>query len=291
VYKNISRLTVNKRQTFLNLLKWVLFVLLSFTIIFFAVAAQAQIIGDLGDESKFYAESKQVNQFFENPTSPFGAYRTIPNPDLKPETSRTIEGGLRLTSQHVVASVTGFSGRFDNFISQEMVSGTGTVADPILYQYINLTQVKIKGLEGKLDLSAGNGLTGQLALSWAKGDSIRSGVSTPLASIDPLKLVVGIGWRDRAERFGGQLTLTHAAQKENDRAPAGAYRPDGFTILDATAFVTPVENLTLRAGIFNILDKKYAWWSDVRGLAANSTVTDAYTQPGRNASVSLSYRF
>lgn len=233
----------------------------------------------------------QVNQFFENPTSPFGAYRTIPNPGLKPETSKTIEGGLRLSSQHVVASVTGFSGHYDNFISQEIVSGTGTVADPVIYQYINLTRVRIKGLEGKLDLSAGNGLTGQLALSWAKGDSIRGGVLSPLVSIDPLKLVMGIGWRDRAERFGGQLTLTHAAQKENDRAPAGAYRPDDFTILDATAFVKAAENLTLRAGIFNILDKKYAWWSDVRGLAASSTVTDAYTQPGRNASVSLSYRF
>ena len=39
----------------------------------------------------------------------------------------------------------------------------------------------------------------------------------------------------------------------------------------------PIDGLTLRAGIFNILDKKYAWWSDVRGLASTSTVTDAYT--------------
>jgi hemoglobin/transferrin/lactoferrin receptor protein len=29
----------------------------------------------------------------------------------------------------------------------------------------------------------------------------------------------------------------------------------------------------------------------VRGLAATSTVTDAYTQPGRNASISLTARF
>ena len=52
-----------------------------------------------------------------------------------------------------------------------------------------------------------------------------------------------------------------------------------------------VEGLTLRAGVFNILDEKYAWWSDVRGLASTSTVTDAYTQPGRNVSASLSFRF
>ncbi|HEV8514607.1 MAG TPA: hypothetical protein VGQ59_15095 [Cyclobacteriaceae bacterium] len=51
-------------QTFLDQMKWILFLLLMFTIIFFSVAAQAQIIDDLGDESKLYAESKQVNQFF-----------------------------------------------------------------------------------------------------------------------------------------------------------------------------------------------------------------------------------
>ena len=62
----------------------------------------------------------------------------------------------------------------------------------------------------------------------------------------------------------------------------------------------------MRGGIFNILDKKYSWWSDVRGLAlvplsppdpalpgllVPPASADAYTQPGRNASVSLSYRF
>ncbi|WP_298196338.1 TonB-dependent hemoglobin/transferrin/lactoferrin family receptor [Novosphingobium sp.] len=233
----------------------------------------------------------QVNQFFENPTSAFGAYRTIPNPDLKPETSSTIEGGIRFTSDHVVASVTGFSGRFSNFISQETIRGTGSVADPIIFQYINLAKVKIEGMEGKLDLAAGNGLTGQLAISYAKGDSIRSGVSTPLATIDPLKLIVGIGYRDRADRFGGQLTLTHSARKEESRAATDAYRPDAFTILDLTAYAKLTDGLTLRSGIFNLLDKKYTWWSDVRGLSATSTVTDAYTQPGRHASVSLSYRF
>lgn len=233
----------------------------------------------------------QVNQFFENPTSPFGAYRTLPNPDLKPETSRTVEGGLRLTTDHVAASITGFSGRFDDFISQETIRGTGTVADPLIFQFVNLTDVRIKGIEGKLDLAVGNGLTGQLAISWARGDSTRNGVSTPLASIDPLKLVVGLGYRDPQGRFGGQLILTHSARKEESRAAPGAYRPEAFTILDATLFVRPIESLTLRAGIFNIFDARYAWWSDVRGLSATSTVTDAYTQPGRNASVSLSYRF
>jgi hemoglobin/transferrin/lactoferrin receptor protein len=45
-----------------------------------------------------------------------------------------------------------------------------------------------------------------------------------------------------------------------------------------------------------VFDEKYWWWSDVRtdastSLPATSTIIDAYTQPGRNASVSLTYRF
>ena len=237
-------------------------------------------------------EPSQVNQFFENLA--FG-YRSDPNPNLKPETSKTIEGGIRLQTDHVAASVTGFSARYRNFISQEVVSGGFTPADPAVYQFINLTRVDIKGVEGKLELRADNGLTARLAIAYAKGDTDRGTGKVPLSSVDPLKLVAGLGWRDPAGRFGGQLIATHSQRKEAGRAEGvctgSCYRPDGFTILDATAFVTLAEAVTLRAGVFNILDKKYAWWSDVRGLAATSTVIDSFTQPGRNASVSVSYRF
>ncbi|SFG01256.1 hemoglobin/transferrin/lactoferrin receptor protein [Novosphingobium sp. CF614] len=241
----------------------------------------------------------QVNQFFENPTSPFFAYKSIPNPDLRPETSKTFEGGLRFASAHLDATVTGFSGRYRNFISQEQISGTGTVADPIIFQFINLARVKTKGVEGKLEGRAASGITANVAISYTRGDVVgASGTTLPLLSVDPLKLVAGIGYRQRQGRFGGQIVMTHSMGKEASRTAGqctpSCYRPDGFTILDATAFVRVGEAFALRAGIFNLLDKKYAWWSDVRGLAAtpaNLAVADAYTQPGRNASVSLTARF
>src|SRR3546814_9312948 len=69
--------------------------------------------------------------------------------------------------------------------------------------------------------------------------------------------------------------MTHSARKEASRTEGlctpECFRPDGFTILDATAFVRIVEGLTLRAGVFNILDEKYAWWSDVRGRSEEHT--------------------
>lgn len=238
-------------------------------------------------------EPGQVNQFFENLA--FG-YTSRPNPELGPETSESFEAGIRLGNKAISLDITGFTARYKDFISQEVVGGSFTPADPAIYQFVNLDRARVKGVEARLDGRTPNGITGTLALSYATGDVIDpTGGKAPLSTIDPLKLVVGIGYRQRQGRFGGQLILTHSAQKELGRTTGlctgGCFRPDDFTILDATAFFKVIDGLTLRAGIFNILAKKYAWWSDVRGLSANSTVTDAYTQPGRNASVSLSYRF
>lgn len=238
-------------------------------------------------------EPGQVNQFFENLA--FG-YTSRPNPDLGPETSESFEAGVRLGNKAISLDITGFTARYKDFISQEVVGGAFTPANPAIYQFINLDRARVKGAEARLEGRTPSGITGTLALSYATGDVIDpSGAKSPLSTIDPLKLVVGVGYRERAGRFGGQLILTHSAQKELGRTTGlctgDCFRPDDFTILDATAFFKVIDGLTLRAGIFNILDKKYAWWSDVRGLSATSTVTDAYTQPGRNASVSLSYRF
>ncbi|HET6524991.1 TonB-dependent hemoglobin/transferrin/lactoferrin family receptor [Sphingopyxis sp.] len=239
-------------------------------------------------------EPGQVNQFFENLA--FG-YTSAPNPDLGPERSESFEGGIRFSSDHVSLDVTAFSARYKDFISQEVVSGSFTLADPAVYQFVNLDRARVKGAEARFEGRASSGLYTTLALSYAKGNEILpDGTRAPLSTIDPLKLVAGVGYREPAGRFGGQLIMTHSARKEASRtegvcAPGECFRPDGFTILDATAFVRIVEGLTLRAGVFNILDEKYAWWSDVRGLASTSTVTDAYTQPGRNVSASLSFRF
>ena len=241
-------------------------------------------------------EPGQVNQFFENLTSPFFSYRSIPNPDLGPERSESVEGGIRFASDAVSLDVTGFSARYRDFISQEQIGGAGTIANPILYQFVNLDRVRVKGAEARFEGRASSGLYATLALSYAKGDVIDpAGARTPLSTIDPLKLVAGVGYREAQGRFGGQIIMTHSARVSASRTTGictpDCFRPDAFTIVDATAFARIVDGLTLRAGVFNILDKTYAWWSDVRGLASTSTVTDAYTQPGRNASVSLSFRF
>jgi hemoglobin/transferrin/lactoferrin receptor protein len=256
----------------------------------------------VSDEIRFFAnyaqgfkapEPSQVNQFFSNIA--FG-YTSRPNPNLKPETSESWEGGFRLNSGPVSLNVTGFISNYDDFISQEVTSGGFTPANPAIYQFINLDKVKVKGAEASFAVTGTNGLFGKMGISYAQGDVIEpNGARSSLSTVDPLKLVIGAGYRAPSGDFGGEVTATHSAQKELS-ATTGVctgtcYTPGAFTVLDATVFFRVTQGLTLRAGVFNIFDAKYAWWNDVRGLPSTSTVKDSYTQPGRNGSVSISYRF
>lgn len=233
-------------------------------------------------------EPNQVNAFFGN--LGFG-YIAAPSPDLRPETSASFEAGVRFLGDNVRLDVTAFHADYDDFISQEVVGGSFTPTDPAIYKFINIDKAEVEGVEAKFEAWSDTGFTGRLSIAYATGDEIApSGTRSPLLSVDPLKVVIGAGWRDPGGRFGGQLIATHSARKETDRA-GGGYTPPAFTTLDLTAFAKVTDSITLRGGVFNLTDETYAWWSDVRGLSPSSTVKDAYTQPGRNGSVSVSFRF
>ncbi|WP_228766478.1 TonB-dependent hemoglobin/transferrin/lactoferrin family receptor [Pelagerythrobacter aerophilus] len=235
----------------------------------------------------------QVNNFFGNIAH---GYISAPNPDLGPERSESWEAGLRFTGKAVSLSLAAFHADYDDFISQQVVSGSFTPADPAIYQFVNYDRVEIEGLEAKATYTMDSGVYGRFAIAYADGDILSPGETRrPLDTVDPLNLVAGLGYREPAGRFGAELIATHHVRKSLDDAEGvcstECYRPGAFTILDATAFVALTDAIKLRAGVFNLTDETYAYWSDVRGLGADAPAIDAYTRPGRNASVSLSFRF
>ena len=242
-------------------------------------------------------EPNQINNGFANLVA---NYRSIPNPDLKPETSRSIEGGVRLSGAHWSLSGTAFSSRFRDFIDQVQVSGAFTAANPAVYQYINRGRVKIEGLEARGELRSAVGIGVRAAASYAKGTMRTAGVAgtQPLDGIEPVKVVAGLFYQPDGGPFRAEVAATHAAGKRRsdtnnscNTATTACFTPDGFWVFDATASLRVMEGATVRAGIFNITDRRYFWWSDVRGLTASSTIRDAFSQPGRNAGASLSLSF
>jgi hemoglobin/transferrin/lactoferrin receptor protein len=202
------------------------------------------------------------------------------------------------------SKVTGFTGGYDDFIEQVQIGGNFTTANPAVYQFVNLSGVKISGAEAAASLELAAGFTARTAISYARGASETNGVNTPLTSIDPVKVVGGLDYRAPSGLFGGQLSAVHSERKSLGRSgltcsatgvattsPYYCFSPPSFTVVDVTGWWNVTEAVTLRAAVFNLTDKTYWWWSDARGLAANSTVTEGYSQPGRNYSVSLAVKF
>lgn len=233
----------------------------------------------------------QVNSGFSNPA--FG-YESVSNPDLKPETSRTVEIGLRRSGPRWSATVTGFTGEYDDFISQEFIGGAGVPGDLAQYQYINLPGVKISGVEFKSELRLFEGLSWTLVSAWSKGSSDDGAVREPLYSINPLRVVSGLDWNAPGLPVGGQLVATFARRKEASRVDGscmGCLRPGGYGVVDVIGWWEPARNITVRGGVFNLLDKHYANWSDVRGVQQTTATRDAWFNPGRNLSASVTVQF
>ncbi len=233
----------------------------------------------------------QVNNGFSNPVS---NYRSVSNPDLKPETSRTVEGGVRLHGPGWSVSGAAFTGKYRDFIDQVQVSGSFTPANPAVYQFVNRAAVRISGVEARAQVGLGGGFTLTGAASATRGNSTTNGVKSALATIEPFKASLGLGWRERAGRFGGQVFAVYSAAKSAGRAgiacTPSCFLPADFAVFDATVFWNVTPAATLRAGVFNITDQTYYWWSDARGLASNAVGRQAYSQPGRNVSLSLALK-
>lgn len=237
----------------------------------------------------------QVNAFFENVTA---NYKSIPNPNLKPEKSRTIELGARGRLDNVKLDVAAFTGRFKDFIEENVsVGGNMTPSNPTIFQTVNIGNVRISGFEVKGDVEWGRVAGGLLSTPFSygrtKGKDTKSGA--PLNSINPGRLNAGLKYDGSG--FSVRLDATHvAAKKPSDIYNAPATPPaqpsiqfstPSYTTLDLSGQWRIRKDLRLNVGIFNLTDKKYWNWADVRGVGSTLATRDAWTQPGRYARVSL----
>ncbi|KVN92446.1 hypothetical protein WJ70_01785 [Burkholderia ubonensis] len=242
----------------------------------------------------------QVNSSFSNPV--FG-YTSIGNPNLKPETSDTFEAGLRGkagTGYGVVRySAAAFTGRYRNFISRTTIAGSGRPNDPFVFQYVNFADARIHGLEGRAEWIMPNGITLKTALAFTKGSTQNNGAaSQPLDSINPFSAMFGVRY-EPGERWFVQTDLLFQAAKRGKDIPAGTcsqankpcFAPPSSFVVDVRGGYRFNKHVSATIGIRNLFDRKYWNWSDVRGIAADSQVLDAYTAPGRTVAVSMKVDF
>jgi hemoglobin/transferrin/lactoferrin receptor protein len=229
----------------------------------------------------------QVNNGFVNTVA---NYRSIANPDLKPESSDTFEAGMRGAGTAGRYSVSAFYGRYRDFIFQRQVAGNFTIANPAVFQFVNLGEVAIRGAEARAEYRVTRAWTALAGLAYARGDQDLNGTETPLDTIDPLKGVLGV--RYAAERWGGALNWTLVRAKESARVSNPAFfKSPGFGVLDLSAYWVVNRHLAFTAGLFNAFNKKYYLWADVRGSNDSERFKEAFTQPGRSLSASARVQF
>lgn len=234
----------------------------------------------------------QVNSSFENLTG-FAPYRTIPNSNLKPETSKTLELGVRGERGGLHWEAVAFSGHYKDFISDDpvRVGGEGTVADPTINQFVNRDRVKLAGFElkGRLPISKSTAI--KAAYGVTRGKDVQA--NQPLNSVNPAKWVMGIDHRTGPWILGA--TAIHVARKSSAdidfSATANQFATPSYTTFDLSAIYEIRQGLRISAALRNVTDRKYWEWGNVRGIRANDSAIDAFTAPGRSLAVALTADF
>jgi len=223
-------------------------------------------------------------------------YSVIPNPELKPEKSKGIEAGIRGRASDLDYTLTAYRTDYDDLsVSRAPLACPAdprcVPGAPITFQSQNVTRARIEGVEAWGSVKIAREWTARASGAWARGDDLSRGV--PLNSVDPPKVVAGLAWQRADKSLGGEAILTHAWEKTRIDTSAGALiAPPAYTVLDLTAFMRFGKSVTAYAGVFNVTDRKYWLWSDVRSLTNLAPAAfDRYTQPGRNAALTVKYVF
>lgn len=244
-------------------------------------------------------------------------YGIVPNPSLKPETSKGVEFGVRGNGDLGYFTASAYYTRYRNFIyggftldRSQWPQWALTQNLLIVMQAVNFPEATIKGVEasGGLKLGAlsdvleGWRIEGNLAAS--KGDKRVYGTTgtTPLNSVDPLSAVLGISYD--AKTWGAEL-IGKGVRRKSRLDTATIFRAPGYATLDFYAHWKPIDALELMAGLTNITDRKYWDWGSLHGgvltnVASGGGIDDAQvrnaqierlTMPGRSVTVSARYTF
>lgn len=254
------------------------------------------------------------------------------NPNLKAETAKNFELGLAGSGKAGNFKFSGFQTRYRNFIELTYMGvssdnpnspnyapisdGTALVSSPV-WQNQNRSSAWVKGLEfnGTWNLDSiglPQGTHAGVNVSYIKGKAKQTnGQETPINALSPWSAVYNLGYDAPSKRWGINAYLTHtAAKKPSDTVHSSddlnnpwpyAKHSKAYTLFDLTGYVNLGKYFTLRAGAYNIGNKKYYTWESLRSIREFGTVNrvdnkthagiQRFTSPGRSYNLTLEAKF
>ncbi|TCP95788.1 hemoglobin/transferrin/lactoferrin receptor protein [Cricetibacter osteomyelitidis] len=244
-------------------------------------------------------------------------FSILPNVNLKPERAKTQEAALTFYGNAGFITTSIFKTKYDNFIdlvyigSKNETNQYGGQARTInyqLYQNINLQDAKVTGFEmnskiyfGQL-INALEGFNASYKFTYQRG---RSRKNVPMNAIQPKTSVFSLGYQHPEDKFGADLYITHVGSKKAKDTYNMYYREEGktdssikwrsgtYTLVDFIAYFKPLKNLTLQAGVYNMMNRKYITWDSVRSIRpfGTSNLIDQKTGEGINRFYSAGRNF
>lgn len=257
----------------------------------------------------------------------------LANPKLKPEESQSHILSLQGESENGRLAVNLYQTHYRNFLYErellvwkpttiETFLGTRqTYRDTLVQQAINIDRAKVEGIDINGSLNLGqmisflpNGLNAMGAIGYSKGKFY--GRSESMLPIQPLKVILGLGYDDPQDRWGVQTRWTYVGAKKAKEAQVLRYYYDqnggtkpfpylsGSAVLfDTYGFVKIGKNVTLRGGVYNLFNRKYHTWDALRGIPTSGSTTNAvgtlyperglerFFAPGRNFAATIEVKF
>lgn len=239
---------------------------------------------------------EQVNRYFSNNQVLYGL---VGNPDLKPESSKGIEFGLRAGDASLGGQLSLFRNRYEDFIESVALANT----DPNFiagfnstYQYKNLSNVRIHGheLRGHWKARQDLRLSAAYAYAWGEYEST-PGMKLPLNSVEPRRLTLTALWSP-GPAWGAEARLRASARQNrvDDTAALASYntpvfRAPGYAVVDLGGWWQMQRGVRLTASVGNLFDRKYWLWSTARTMNAGDRGPEFHTQPGRSLSVGVRF--
>ncbi|OZI62623.1 TonB-dependent receptor domain-containing protein [Bordetella genomosp. 11] len=187
----------------------------------------------------------------------------VGNPDLKPETSRNIEAGLRYQDDDTELGVTYYHNRVKNLILNEP-----TADNPFLYQAVNVSNALLEGVTLTGMKKLGNTrLRASLDLSDPRNTD--EDTRLPQRARKVLRL--------SADHRFGDLLLGAEMYASGNRLDGSGVRLGGYTLYNLVASYDLTRSLQMQVRWNNVFDKEY-------------TLANGYNTPGSNAFVNLTWR-
>lgn len=235
----------------------------------------------------------EVNGAFRNAAQ---LYATVPNAELRPETSVGVELGVRGSSGPLHGQLALFDNRYKDFIENVKLN---CPSDPncvniggvpyTTYMSQNQSRVRIWGAELRGGWTLARQWRTDAAVAYAHGDNTET--HQPLNSVEPLRGMLGLTWENAS--WGSDARL-NAAQRKNrvDNSSGEWFKTPGYAVVDLAGWYKPTANSKLVLALNNLFDRQYWQWSDIRQAdASNPSAPEFYTQPGRNLRLSVQADF